>query len=546
MKYLYIFSLLLLPLAGPSQGVGPYVNNSGVAVTPPVTAYAATAAVATNAINGLTPFEASWMTNQITEWWSADSVAATNGQVLNAWIGRYGNVLTGNCVYASHVLGSGRPGLYFDNSATMVMSNSTLLGFSFTNSGTIWCVYTFPTNSFDGAIHLVFCGNYQHSATNLEYFATYPNDNGFYDSPPSLQSSITGVGESFNTQDSTLSGPRNGPIVFAFSWTPTNSWTVYDGKVFESYPNGAGLSEPGVNMGPNGFSGVLSLGLLANPCGFWPLHGYIQEFGISSNSFSLQADDQLSYYLMRKYCLLRDQILVIGDSVPSGAKATWYGGLTALLQAAYPGWLIVNDSVAGTTAADTLTNLQGTVFSATMPGRTIALLWESLINDSASGLGVVTNAQNATAQLFQTNGIPLILTIPPSSFAADTTYYNNGGSLGNQTLNNGYRAIYTNGWSNYYAAVVPLWQDPNLGPSNMWTNLVTYGPGQDGKHLTNAGYAEAFAYVQAAINYVLNPANLSFIGSTNQPPPWPGIGWSLVYQGHLYNSLDSNSWTLIR
>jgi hypothetical protein len=527
----------------PAQGVGPYVVMPGQQTTPPVTAYAATAAVATNAINGLTPFETSWMTNQITEWWSADTIGATNGQIVNSWMGRYGNALTGNCTYVSQVPGLGHPGVFFDSSGSMVMSNNTLLGFNFTNSGTILCVYTFPPSSYDGNQHLVFCGNTQHSATNLEYTATYPGDQSFYDSPPSLQSVDTGLGVSINTQDSEAIAWSQDTVVYLLSWSPTNDYAYYNGKCFYDWPLGQAV---GGLSGPMGFSGVLSLGLLSNPYGFWPMHGYIEEFLVSSNFWSTRTADAANNYIMRKYGLLKDQIILLGDSLPSGAKATWNGGWASLLASNYPGWQIVNAAASGTTTGMAETNSWVTALTSTMPGRKIAILWNSLINDSSLGLGVITNAQNLIAGTFQTNGIPLILTIPPSSFAADTTFYNNGGTLGNQTLNVGYRSLYTNGWSNYYAAIIPLWEDPNVGPSNMWTNLVTYGPGQDGKHLTNAGYAETFPYVQAAINYVLDPANLNFTGTTNQPPPWNGVGWNLTYQGHLYNSLGSNSWTLIR
>lgn len=525
-------------------------NGSGLTAVNAATATNASALGGVAASFRNNPFVTSWMTNTaIAEWWSADSIQATDQQQLFSWAGRGGNILTGNCTYVSQVPSLGHPGVYFDNSGNMIMTNNSLLGFNFTNSGTIVCVYSFPPSSYDGNRHVVFSGNTLHNTTGLEYFASLPNISGFEDSPPSLNLFIGG--NSFSTQDSPSVSSGGDTFVYLFSWTPTNCATFYNGKIMQLFPNGGAVSDPGQNLGPNGFSTCISLGQIVNPSGFWPLNGYIEEFLVSSNSFSLQTDDTVNNYFMYKYGLAKDQIILCGDSLPSGAMATWNGGWASLLASNYPGWLIVNVGVGGGTTSDILTNILTIASSSTMPGRKIAVLWNALINDSAQGLGVITNAQNSAAQAFKTNGIPCILVIPPSSQAADTTFYNNGGTLGNLQLNVAYRLLYTNGWQNYYSAVVPLWEDPNIGYSNAWTSATYYGPIQDGKHLTNAGYAAGFPYLQSAINYVLNPANPTFTGTTNQPPPWGGPGWSLMYNGHLYNSLGAYNgtnydWTLIK
>jgi hypothetical protein len=176
-----------------------------------------------------------------------------------------------------------------------------------------------------------------------------------------------------------------------------------------------------------------------------------------------------------------------------------------------------------------------------MPGRKVAVLWNALVNDRSSGLNVITNAQIAIAQELASNGIPCVLVLPPASFDGDTTLW------GGQDQRYAYCNVMSNAWPQYFAAVANLAQDSLIGSSNAWTNLTYYASGFLGNdHLTNAGYAEGYPYLQAALNYVCNPAYLNFTGGTNQPPPWQGVGWSCEYQGHLYNSLGANSWTLIK
>ncbi|HEV2455550.1 MAG TPA: hypothetical protein VGY98_14895 [Verrucomicrobiae bacterium] len=518
---------------------GPWVYNGGVPVTPPVTAFAATAGQAANAVtanNGLPPFETSWMTNNITEWWSADTIGATNNQLLTSWTGHYGNSVTGNCIYVSQVPGSGHPGVWFDNSGSMVLSNATLLGMSYTNSGTIACVYTFPKSSLDLNNHVVFWAASGPGVNDFGYLADYNASPSFLNQPASLYWHLGGT--LWNPYCSTYWGTH----LFVFSWNSNASAVYIDGKAQATWPNGKaaplGQGTPWVN----GFSGTLTLGNITLGYGVsWPLEGYLSEFLFSSNSFSPPACDQMSdYFMFAKYGMPPDQIIVTGDSLPVGAFATWDGGWTEMLKTNYPGYQIINVAQGGSVAGESYTDALVTASSATSPGKRVGVCWFDNVNESNLGLNYITNQEIAFAQLMRSNNVPSVLVIPPSSFHGDTTIW------GSQGLNSAYRAAMSNGWTHYFTAVANLAEDPNIGPSNSYSVGNPYFSTINDDHLTNGGYAVGFPYLQAAINFALNPANTVFLGSTNQPPPWQGPNWQCAQGGHVWYSMGSNFWTLIK
>lgn len=500
-----------------AQTAGPYVVMPGIQ----------TGASTPASLNSGLTFETSWMTNKITEWWSADIIPATNGQPITSWTGRNGNTLLGTGQFVSQVPGNGHPGMFF--SASAGMSDVGFLSYSFTNSGLILFVYTFPPLSESiGGENVVLSGGDSGHATYLDFHAVIQNNgNG---NPFSVSDSAFG-----NATHTATVAAGNDTHVILFSWSPTNAYVMDDGKSYESWPNG-GMNESSVT--PSDFAQNLYVGKMAAG---WNLNGYVSEVLISSNFTPANVGDQMSYYFMRKYGLLKDQLILLGDSLPMGLLATWYGNWSSMLASNYPGWLVLNEATSGSTTLQDLTNLLLSASSATMPGRKVAVLWNALVNDRSSGLNVITNAQIAIAQELASNGIPCVLVLPPASFDGDTTLW------GGQDQRYAYCNVMSNAWPQYFAAVANLAQDSLIGSSNAWTNLTYYASGFLGNdHLTNAGYAEGYPYLQAALNYVCNPAYLNFTGGTNQPPPWQGVGWSCEYQGHLYNSLGANSWTLIK
>lgn len=523
--------------------VGPWVNNSGVPIAPPVYASAQIAGLATNAVtanNGLSPFETLWMTNTFTEWWEADMVGATNGQSLSKWIGRDGNVLTGACIYVSQVPGLGRPGMYFDNSGTKFMTNGSLLGGCYTNSGTLVCLYTFPPTSMLGAgRNLLLSADNPSRTAYVDFFAALSSGN------VNLQMAINDNNQNWSwdiTHIPTTAYGNNCSHLVIWGWSPTNGYVLDNGKCFVSAPNG-GASDIGVPyFATNDFQGVLGVGgMPVSSPGAWSLNGYVSELLLSSNFMPETVVDQMSAYFLRKYGMLNDQIVLLGDSLPQGWLASYNGDWSAMLASNYPGWQIINNAESSTTTAHCLTNLSLVASGATMPGRKVAIIWNALVNDRGAGLNVITNAQIGIAQMLASNGIPSVLVMPCAAQDADQTLW------GGQDQRYAYCNVMSNAWPQYFSAVVNLAQDPYIGYSNAWTNLTFYSSAFLGyDHLTNAGYAEAYPYLQSAINYVLSPANLTFTGSTNQPPPWQGPGWSVMYQGHLYNSLGGNSWILIK
>lgn len=528
---------------------GPWVYNGGVPVTPPVTAFAATAAQAANAVtanNGLPPFETSWMTNNITEWWSADTIGATNNQLLTSWTGHYGNSVTGNCVYVSQVPTLGRPGLFFDNSGSMLLTNNTLLGFSYTNSATVICVYTLPVyayNDLNWGGHMVFCGSTAWNTYAEGYLAMYV-DGSYLNLSARLwayyNGSQSGVWPN-PTEDAPMAGPENQTVVYIVSWTTTNSFTMRNGKVQQLYPNGAWATAGQKNLSGLAFAGNLGLGGLVgfSQPGYWPLDGYIEEFLLSSNSINLPTGDQVSNYFMQKYGLLKDQIIFSGDSLTEGPNTTWSGNITALAQTNFPGWLVINDGIGGSDISGQLTNSMSISQSSTLPDRKIALLWPTGINEINHGftLSTFTNDVIAEARNYTSNGIRPILVIPESSATMDP--YQGG------TYRSNYITIMSNAWPSFASAVVNLSQDPVIGQSNDWTSTTYWGPLQDGSHMTNSGYAEAWPYFQAAINYVAYGIT-TFTGNTNQPPPWLGLNWTCFCTNHVYDSLGGSTWTLIK
>jgi hypothetical protein len=513
------------PLALPAQ-VGPYVYNSSVPITPSVTAYAAFAEAATTANNGLPPFQTGWMTNaNWSEWWSADLGVATNMQVITSITGRYGNILSGNCLYTSQTPGNGRPGWFFDNSGNMAMTNG-LLGIDFTNTGTFLCVWTFPQSSYDGGNHIAVTTTLVANTCDWELWAL----------DPAGANSGYAIGWHYPGNSQTIEEATAwGTHVGLLTWTPTNSMWFIDGKAIETIPNGNAQAQGNGGPWSYGFSGMLTLG---SDQGFAPFNGYIHEVMVSSNQVSAATADQINYYFLNKYGLLyHDSYDFVGDSLPQCAYANWNGSLEYLIASNYPGEQVLNLGSGAATTGMCLTNAQIGITTSTYGGRTCWFLWNAFVNDSGLGLAVITNQQIAIAKMARTNGITPILVIPPSSQIADQTLYNG------QTLSIGARNVWSNSWPTYFAAVVNGALDPYVGPTNSFTNTLFYANNQ---HLNTAGYAELYPYFQAALNYALNPKDTVFTGTTNQPPPWIGPNFSVTEGGHMWASLGNNFWTLIK
>jgi hypothetical protein len=124
-------------------------SGNGVLWSSSFSGNAATATSATNIggipwVNLNSAYLTSWMTNEISEWASADMIETNDGATINQWTDREGVSYQGVATYVAKYI-NGLPAVTF-NGVNQIMTNtaSSLTGGIFTNTATLFFVYRSP------------------------------------------------------------------------------------------------------------------------------------------------------------------------------------------------------------------------------------------------------------------------------------------------------------------------------------------------------------------------------------------------------------------
>lgn len=540
-------------MGGPTNPASAMQNISGINGVPRVTtlptilyqlagtnvSYTANNLTAANAMNAATlgNFQAfafsptQWMTNPFLEWWSAGSITAADGTIITNWTGLNGNILQGKAIYSAQGV-NGLPGIYFNGTGADILTNSTVLGYRCTNAATIFCVFRFP-RQFDNNT-TIFDGMLTNQVFDEGFYAQAEPNNDFI-AGPTLESAGGGSyfedAESFHNGDDTK--------LYCITWGSAYAGDYWDGKIDNSAPIGFSWNAGNSPYLPSYFAGTLAVGQRANLV--WPLNGYVSELLIFTNQLSFAAIDQISTYFLRKYNLVRNCILLAGDSMIWGGTASWGNTWSDILATNFPNWTIDNVGVPGASSSQVLSNVLIQA-KTTTAAKKVAIIWDNLENGGES-LETITNNQILMGQTLQSNGWLIILVDPPSNAFDDTNTSATGTGI---PLRFAYQNWATNNWQQYFNGFVDLARDPYLGYSNACTNIIYYPSGGyvngGGTHWTNAAFYETAPYVIAEVHAVSD--GYFQVQNTNAPPPTVSQSWWCNYQNHIYYN-SNGVWALI-
>lgn len=483
----------------------------------------------------LSAYAAAWRTNQFLDWWSADTVQTNSGSIVTNWIGRNGNVLAGNAAWNAQGI-NGHPAFHFDGTGNNILTNGTLLGNQCVQQCTIFCVFRMPPQpqnflyGSDGPQALL--DGMTINGSERAFFAPAynfgPMFGAFWQGQGGGNLSVEDV-PSFHWGDDSQ--------IYCVTWSPTNFADYWDGKLDNWYPKGGSYNDAGCSYP---FSGTLALGQLANHV--WPFTGYLAELLIYPSQLSNATIDGINHYFLQKYGLIRNVIVLGGDSMMWGGTASHGGTWQDIIATNFPGWSVDNISVPGASSMQIETNTALLAPTACCAGKKVFILWNNLENGGEQ-IGSITNDQIAMGQMLQSNGWIDILVDPPSNGYNDTNRTQTGGG---EPLRFAYQNWATNNWQNYFDGIIDLARDVNVGYSNACTNLLYYPPGgyNNGEptHWTNATYAETAPYVISAIQAAVN--RNYFVSTTNNPPPTPSQPWWSNYGNHFYYN-SNGVWVLI-